>query len=399
MYSLSLQIPEYVSEIIKQLNTAGFEAYVVGGCVRDALLGRIPNDWDICTSALPEEIIKNLTGYKIVKTGIAHGTVTAIKNTNICEITTFRTDGDYSDHRRPDTVYFTRNISADLSRRDFTVNAMAFSKETGIIDLFGGKKDLESKMIRCVGQPTTRFTEDSLRILRALRFSSVLEFEIESLTESAIFYCCNLLHHVARERVYNELKLLLCGNFAYKIFHNYKKVFMQFLTYPQIAENSCMLFDAPCYAPLRLALLFSEASKDEILSDLLSLKADKKTINEVLFLTENSSLAFFNDRTSVRKTLSAFGKEKSKLLLEYIGITHKLSLHEKKHIEALISETPVITLKELEITGHDVIELGFKEGRKVKEALNFALNGVLSDKCKNTKRSLIDYLNTHITTE
>ena len=231
MFISNTLIPEYVSDIIKQLNSSGFEAYIVGGCVRDALIGRTANDWDICSSALPHEIKSSLKGYKIIDTGISHGTVTAVKNKNVCEITTFRCDGNYTDHRRPDKVYFTRDIAADLARRDFTINAMAYSRETGIIDLFAGKKDLQNKIIRCVGDPVTRFTEDALRIIRALRFASVLDFEIDELTGYAIRSCSNLLDFVASERIYHELTLLLCGKAAHKIIDSYKSVFAKFLKY------------------------------------------------------------------------------------------------------------------------------------------------------------------------
>ncbi len=392
MLDISSQIPEYVSVIIKQLKSAGFEAYIVGGCIRDILLGRTPGDWDVCTSALPDEVIDVLRGYNVIKTGIAHGTVTAVKDKKICEITTFRSDGEYTDHRRPDNVAFTRDVKADLARRDFSVNAMAFSEETGIFDLYDGQLDLKNKIIRCVGNPEARFTEDSLRILRALRFSSVLDFEIEQSTEQALFSCSELIKFVAKERIYHEFKKLLCGSAAYRIVQAYHLIFLKFLNHSSLEENAFFIQDAPSEFTLRYALLFYNTDVDIAMANLTNLKAEKKTISEVEFLIINNSEKYFMNSQSVKKTLSRFGKDKTKKLLDYVSVTHNFSKNKKRDIQSLMEETPVITLKELEISGHDIISLGVKNGLEIKNILNLALNAVLQNKCENTKNSLIEFI-------
>lgn len=392
MLDISSKIPGYVSDIIKQLKSAGFEAYVVGGCIRDSLLGRIPEDWDVCTSALPDEVIEVLHGFNVIKTGIAHGTVTAVKDKDICEITTFRSDGEYTDHRRPDSVAFTRNVSEDLARRDFTVNAMAFSEKIGIVDLYGGQSDINDKIIRCVGNPVTRFTEDSLRILRALRFSSVLDFKIEQFTEQALFSCSELIKFVAKERIYNEFKKLLCGRSAYRIIYDYKNIFLKFLNSSKLEENAVFLQDSPAEFPLRYALLFYNTNVDAALLNLLNLKAEKKVINEVEFLISNNSDQYFLDSHSIKKTLSCFGKNKTEKLLNYVCITHHFPKNIKSAIQTLIEKTPVITLKELEISGYDIMALGIKNGLEIKDVLNLALDAVLQEECENEKSSLIEFI-------
>ena len=179
---IKIKIPSYCQKLIDSLNNCGFEGFLVGGCVRDALLGEKPNDYDITTNATPDEMLKVFKDYTVIKTGLKHGTLTVVVEGKNIEVTTFRVDGEYSDNRRPDSVEFTKNIEDDLSRRDFTVNAMAYNDQNGFVDVFGGMKDLENKIIKCVGNPDKRFLEDGLRILRAIRFASVLDFEIEEET-------------------------------------------------------------------------------------------------------------------------------------------------------------------------------------------------------------------------
>ena len=216
-------IPEYVRCALDALHNAGHEAYLVGGCVRDTLLVKTPFDYDITTSALPEETKAALADYRVVETGIEHGTVTAVIDGHPIEITTYRADGKYTDHRRPDKVNFTRKLSHDLCRRDFTVNAMAWDGEA-VVDLFGGREDLEKRIIRAVGDPEKRFEEDALRILRALRFASKLGFEIEIETERAIFKKYHLLSYVSAERIYSELCGILLGDNVFDVLMKYKDV-------------------------------------------------------------------------------------------------------------------------------------------------------------------------------
>lgn len=392
MNNFFTDIPEYINDIIYQLQSAGFEAYIVGGCVRDALLGLSPNDWDVCTSAKPEAVKAVLNGYKVIETGIAHGTVTAVKNGEICEITTFRSDGDYTDHRRPDSVSFSTDIRADLSRRDFTVNAMAYSPCTGIIDLFDGQKDLRDMLLRCVGDAETRFNEDALRIIRALRFSASLGFKIEDETKEAIFSCCHLMDYVARERINHEFRRLLCSDFAAPVICEFASVFERIFSFENISRNADMLPPAPKTISLRFALLFYGTAPQLVRSILKELRSDNKTVNETVFLMENSETDLTADRTAMRRLLASFGREKAELLAEFVFITKNYAEDTRADIRKLIDSTPVITLSELAINGSDLIELGISPGKKIKKLLNAALDGVLDEKCENEKISLIEYL-------
>ena len=227
-------IPKSVEAVISALKKNGHEAYLVGGCVRDMLLGSEPFDYDVTTSALPEETKRALSGFKVIETGIAHGTVTAVSDGKSVEITTYRADGEYTDHRRPDSVSFTKSLREDLSRRDFTVNAIAFDG-CEIVDPFGGREDLEKRMIRAVGDPEKRFDEDALRILRALRFASKLGFEIESGTKAAIRKKYHLLSCVSSERVYSELCGILLGDNVCSVLLEFPEVICHII--PELRES------------------------------------------------------------------------------------------------------------------------------------------------------------------
>ena len=202
---MNIKLPKDVKLILSKLNEHKYEAYIVGGCVRDSLLGLAPHDWDICTSALPEQIIEVFNGYRVIPTGLKHGTVTVIINDSQYEITTYRIDGEYEDNRHPKEVSFTNSLKDDLSRRDFTINSMAYNPSVGLIDYFDGQNDLDRKIIKCVGNPNKRFNEDALRILRSLRFSSTYGFYVEKETNNAIHQNVNLLNNISNERIQNEL--------------------------------------------------------------------------------------------------------------------------------------------------------------------------------------------------
>ena len=222
---MNISIPTPVLCALNTLNAAGYEAYIVGGCVRDSLLDTSPSDYDITTSATPEEMKAVLSDYKIIETGISHGTLTVLSQGNPLEITTFRCDGEYTDHRRPDSVTMTRNLREDLARRDFTVNAMAYSEKNGLIDLYNGKNDLDNRVIRCVGDASRRFEEDALRIMRALRFAATLGFSIEAETSRQIYEKAHLLSYVSAERIATEFCRLICGKNAADIILSYRDVF------------------------------------------------------------------------------------------------------------------------------------------------------------------------------
>ena len=207
---MTINIPQKAEQILRTLNEAGYEAYVVGGCVRDSILNRVPGDWDITTSALPEQV--KALFHRTVDTGIQHGTVTVMMGKEGFEVTTYRVDGEYHDGRHPDAVTFTRSLEEDLKRRDFTINAMAYHPEHGLVDLFSGMEDINRKIIRCVGDPVERFTEDALRMLRAVRFSAQLGFTVEENTKAALARMSGNLEHVSAERIQTELVKLLVSD-------------------------------------------------------------------------------------------------------------------------------------------------------------------------------------------
>ena len=235
MTAFSIQPPRQVLSLLDRLESAGFEAWVVGGCVRDSLLGKVPFDWDVTTSARPEETAACLEGERLLQTGAAHGTVALIpQEGRPIEITTFRADGTYTDSRHPDSVTFSRRLEDDLSRRDFTINAMAYHPGRGLVDLFGGRRDLEAALLRCVGDPARRFSEDALRILRCLRFASQLEFSIEPATGTALAEARGLLSVISQERVREELTKLLCGPGAASVLREYSQAV--FAVLPELAS-------------------------------------------------------------------------------------------------------------------------------------------------------------------
>ncbi|MBP3267593.1 MAG: CCA tRNA nucleotidyltransferase, partial [Ruminococcus sp.] len=206
-----------VDEILERLESCGFEAYTVGGCVRDTIMGRSAHDTDITTNALPEQVIAAFDGYKVIPTGLKHGTVTILKNSVPYEITTYRIDGEYKDSRRPETVEFTASITEDLARRDFTMNAIAMDRHGNIADPFGGKDDIGKGIIRCVGDPVQRFSEDALRIMRAVRFAAQLGFSIEEKTAEAVHSMKGRLKNISVERIRSELDKLLCGKYCVEV--------------------------------------------------------------------------------------------------------------------------------------------------------------------------------------
>ena len=222
-----IELPQTVQKAIDRLEAMGYEAYAVGGCVRDSILGRTPNDWDITTSARPEQTAAVFCDARTVETGVQHGTLTVILDGMPLEITTYRRDGAYADNRHPEQVTFSGCIEDDLCRRDFTVNAMAYHPKRGLVDLYGGQEDLARGVIACVGDAETRFHEDGLRILRAIRFASVLDFSVEAATADAVHVCCGLLQNIAAERIREELCKLICGKGAVRILREYADVIAQ----------------------------------------------------------------------------------------------------------------------------------------------------------------------------
>lgn len=438
-----IAIPKNAEIILNLLNKNGYKAYVVGGCVRDYILGKNGGDIDITTSALPMVIEQILTekNIKVVETGLKHGTVTAVIDKEQYEITTFRKDGDYKDNRHPQNVSFVDDIKEDLCRRDFTVNAMAYNHEDGIVDLFGGINDIENKVIRAVGDPNRRFKEDALRIMRAIRFSSVLGFSVEENTKKAIFDNKELLKNVSVERIYVELVKLLLGDNVLNVLSEYKDVIAVIIpelkpTFDCEQNNPWHIYNvynhiinAVNYAPkredMRLAALLHDIGKPsvkttddkgidhfkthakvgaEIAQSILKrLNVSNKIYDKVTTMIYYHQAVEKVDDIRVKRWLSKLGEEYTRDLF-FIRIAD-LKAHnpqktdyEIKKIYSLIDELDEIIkrgdafkISDLAVNGNDLIALGYK-GADIGNKLNEILNLVVDDKIKNDKNIIIKYI-------
>ncbi len=367
--------PKGIQNILGRLWKCGYDAYLVGGCVRDRLLGFEAHDYDVTTNALPEQIISCFPDCKVIETGIKHGTVTVIWEKEPCEITTYRIDGEYTDKRRPDSVMFSDKLSSDLSRRDFTVNAMAYGP-SGLVDLFGGREDLKNGIIRAVGEPERRFSEDALRIMRALRFSSRLGFEIEEGTASAMRECALLMSHVARERICSELVGIVMGKDAHRVTCDYADVlaFAVGVTRP-VPE------DIPFDAEIRLAALLSD--NVEAVQDLKMSRAMSECVTALI---ENSHVILPSDLPSAQNLIRRFGYDIAYKLCLLYGTEAECELIrtvKRKRLPGRICD--------LAVRGDDIMRLGY-EGAEISRMLNLALDGVISGDCKNTKENIISYI-------
>lgn len=436
---MKIHIPSSVKKILNELDSNGYEGYIVGGCVRDSLLGRIPNDWDICTNAKPNEIMDVFKGYKTIPTGLEHGTITVVLNDEHFEVTTYRIDGEYSDGRRPDKVEFTDDITKDLSRRDFTINAMAYNEKDGLIDPFNGYKYLTLKHIRCVGNPNERFREDGLRILRAVRFATQLGFKIDFTVSEAI---CNnkiLLKNISQERIREELnKILLsdkpskgirllyelellnyiipelipCVNFNQHNPNHDKDVFEHTLSVVDNIEPKL---------ELRLAALFHDIGKpntftidekgighfyghhkesERICRDVMSrLKYSNREIEHVSGLVYYHMIRYPHLRsTSAKKFINKVGLEKlddifKLFIADRVSSKPPYDFEEiyklKFECEKVLSEKQPLTIKDLDINGYDLMELGIPQGKEIGTTLNYLLEVVLNNPDLNHKDTLL----------
>lgn len=437
-------IPEHIIKAIDLLNHAGYEAYLVGGCVRDALLGVSPKDYDITTSALPEQTKEVFREYHVIETGIKHGTVTVVIDHSPIEITTYRVDQKYLDHRHPESVVFTSSLEEDLARRDFTINAMAYHPQTGLIDLYDGKKDLKTCTIRCVGDPETRFNEDALRILRALRFASRYDSPIENSTEKAMRKCADLLREISAERIASELIEILCGKGVRRILTEETDIlgvpipellpmkgFNQnnpHHIYDVLTHTAVTVESIPPEKDLRLSALFHDigkplsysvgedgvghfyghAKKSEMIASkvLKRLKYDNETTDSVLTLVKYHDLHLEENEKSVKRLLRKIGPEMfDKLILLYRadnlaqapvyrdrqeGYDRLSALAEK-----ILSEEQCFSLKSLAVNGSDLIQMGYKPGPKLGSMLDKLLTKVIDGKLKNEKDELVEFIKKH----
>ena len=429
-------IPARVQTILRRLNAAGYAAYAVGGCVRDSLRGELPADWDICTDAEPEQTADCFSDCRTVLTGVRYGTVTVLLDGAPYEITTFRAEHGYSDSRHPDGVTFLRSLEGDLARRDFTVNAMAADADGKVIDCFGGSEDLRQGIIRCVGDPEQRFTEDALRMLRALRFASRFGFMVAPETEEAIHALCERLRAVAPERLRKELSGLLCGAAAESVLARFSDVICVLI--PELAP--CIGFRQWNYhhkydvwehtlravgavAPtevLRLAMLLHDIGKPSAFTMdkqlvghfyghavigaamcdtiLRRLRYDRRTAELVTLLVREHGFYLLEDTPKrMRRLLSQFGEDTVRLLLQVRcadgiatgtadGIAEKTAVAERL-LESVCSQC--VSLPQLEIDGSDLLHLGVKEGPRIGAILRALLDAVVDGRLENERETLL----------
>lgn len=433
-----LKIPDAPKQLMRVLLDAGHSAYVVGGCVRDSYLGITPHDWDICTSALPEEMKECFKKYHVIETGLKHGTLTVMVDDVGYEITTFRVDGGYSDHRHPDSVVFVGNLKDDLKRRDFTINAIAADIDGNVIDYFGGKQDLVHRVIRCVGNANERFQEDALRILRAMRFASRFNFCIDEKTEQAMRKNLKLLEYVSAERVNKELSGILMGN-CYAVLRCFPDVLSVWIPeimpcvnfrqynphhYTDVWSHIILSIDeAPKDLYVRLALLYHDIGKPQCFTmegrighfyghagvsktiaeeSLKKLRYDNQTIKNVTQLIEAHDRTIEPKKPVIRRCLNKFGKEQFLRLLDVKKADNsaKVSLYDDLQkaeiiqimdeiLEAQQKQEECFSLKDLAVNGTDLIGIGFKPGKLIGDCLNDLLNSVIDGKLENNRDTLL----------
>lgn len=387
-------IPKEVQSIINDIEGYGHEAYIVGGCVRDMLLGKEPKDWDITTNATPDRIKAFFK--RTVDTGIKHGTVTVIMGKNTYEVTTYRLDGKYSDGRHPDKVEFSSLLEEDLKRRDFTINAMAFSHKRGLVDLFNGVSDLKNARITCVGSPKERFDEDALRMLRAVRFAARLGFCIDEKTAKAIEELAPNLLKVSKERVWTELLGTLCSDNPEKIEllfdYGIAKYVSESFAYVSIGEDIVKLKLLPMKKSLRLAFLLHKTERDKALSVLKELKSDNDTFTRVRILLDFSAQDISKDRYEIKKLLRRMGSDNFDDLLRLKAVINSDEVKRLKEIsdvkEDIILKAEAFEIAHLDITGNDLISAGIEKGPKIGESLEYLLDKLMRGEVQNTKKEL-----------
>ncbi|MGL4742320.1 MAG: CCA tRNA nucleotidyltransferase [Sarcina sp.] len=400
-------LPTDVKFILDTFQKNSYESFIVGGCVRDSLLKRDINDYDITTNALPEEIIKLFK--KTIPTGIKHGTISVLINNVTYEVTTYRIDGDYIDNRRPDNVVFVSNIKEDLARRDFTINALAYSPYLGFKDFFNGQEDLDKKLIKAVGDANKRFNEDALRMLRAIRFSAQLNFEIDKKTYEAIQTNAHLIKNISMERINIELIKILKSTIPSigvkklvetKLIENlFETEFKSYFNHEHFLENILLLDKIPNYLPSKLYILIHLLFKNISLKDtekiLKSLKLDNKTIAKTMFIFKNISfLSSLTTKLSLKEFMSNIDKE---LILEIFELATSIDIANESLLNLALKiydNKEPLAIKDLAINGQDLIkELNISPGKILGETLNYLLFEVLKNPSLNSKEALLSLAN------
>ncbi len=431
-----------VTAAIARLEAAGFEAVAVGGCVRDLLSGKTPHDYDVATAATPDEICRVFADERRIETGLQHGTVTVLLSGEPLEITTYRKDGDYSDGRHPDGVTFSRNLEDDLSRRDFTVNAMAFHPERGVTDLFGGRADLKAGILRCVGEPRVRFSEDALRVLRGLRFASQHGFVIEDTTADAMRAARDTLSPVSAERIFAEMTAMLCGKNVTRVLLAFPEIVCAVLPelkdtvgfsqnnrhhiYTVYSHIARVVGATPATPALRWAALLHDAGKPACVSIdangeshftghpsesakradavLTRLRADNRTKEAALELIELHDLRTPPTEKAVKRLLSKVGEERFFELCDLAtadrlaqnpvffapGKTREDAVRDLA--KKLLAEHACLSLSDLAVNGDDLKSAGIPAGKELGDTLHRLLDLVLDGDCENTKEELLKHL-------
>ena len=404
-----IELPEDVANIIKKLEADGNQAYAVGGCIRDSLLNRIPEDWDITTSALPQQV--KALFKRTIDTGIKHGTVTIMLGKNGYEVTTYRIDSEYEDGRHPKSVEFSTSLTEDLQRRDFTINAMAYNHGAGLVDEFNGIDDLKGNVVRCVGNPIDRFSEDALRMMRAIRFSAQLGFAIEPDTFKAIRELAPNINKVSRERIHVELNKTLLSDHPEYVMQMYEtgltKQILPVIDSIMAGKRSnttlAMLKISEPNLVLRYAALLNDAEPDAVRETMKSLKLDNYTVTTVTRIVECSKLIIEENEYAVRETIYKYGKDMLPLILLHQEtiikakeeITGIMMAGGKKHIsvirrlyQEILDRGDCIAVKDLDINGSDLMEYGM-QGPEIGETLNELLHIVMENPKLNDKDTLI----------
>lgn len=437
-----MELPQGVLDVIQHIENAGFEIYLVGGCVRDMLMDRNPQDFDLASSATPEQMIQALEkeGYRIIPTGIKHGTITVLADGKPLEITTFRADGIYTDHRRPDSVQFSTSLKDDVLRRDFTCNALAYHPQKGLIDEVGGEEDIRKGLLRCVGDPKHRFEEDALRILRALRFASQLGFRIDVDTAIAIADHKHDLRFIAPERITKEFLKLLTGRFCMDVLRQYREVIAIFL--PELTpmfdfeqhnpHHRYDVYEHTLYAvnaiepepALRLAALFhdcgkpatfitdeqgighfyghAEQSAEYAETAMERLRVDNDTKNKVLLLILHHSRMLPETDKGMARLLNKIDEEDIYDLLKLkkadcvalappYNSDDKLIDDFKRRFTEYLNKKPCYRTNMLAVNGSDLLAMGYKEGARIGELLRDMLVKVIDGELTNDKEALLAY--------
>ncbi|MGF6376012.1 tRNA nucleotidyltransferase (CCA-adding enzyme) [Clostridiales Family XIII bacterium PM5-7] len=382
---MNFVIPHHVKEIIERLNQTGHEAYLVGGCVRDFLMGVKPKDWDLCTSALPEEIKSCFADRATFDIGIDHGTVMVTTEKRAVEITTYRIDGEYVDGRHPKQVSFTRSLEEDLARRDFTINAIAYHPEIGLVDPLGGRADIKKQIIRCVGDPQKRFEEDALRILRGLRFAATLGFDIKASTAKAMEQCKDGLNYIPIERINVEFLKLVEGEFAADVIGKYSEIIQVFA--PELNVESLSLIQGKPNAEVVLLCILFQGNVETTLK---RLKFTKKMVEDAKAVSSGEGITILPDAIQIKRLLKEHGLLVLEMMIDVKETYGEDMLECRRILEEIQEEGQCYSLNQLAVNGRDLIQAGFPAGPKIGTILNALLDYVIVHPEENKKELLLD---------